>query len=93
MIRKVLNFESILLELFFKLSVVSLQMGEEGINQWVFWITQLWWNHLRPVHAILYLVVAISLLNDKNTVTFVALLLDVIIGVIGVILHESELRS
>ena len=46
-----------------------------------------WWNDLRPVHAIFYLIFA-SLALSKNKEAYVPLLYDVIIGFISFISHH-----
>ena len=46
-----------------------------------------WWNDLRPVHAIFYLIFA-SLALSKNKEAYIPLLYDVIIGFISFISHH-----
>ena len=46
-----------------------------------------WWNDLRPVHSIFYLIFA-SLALSKNKEAYVPLLYDVIIGFISFISHH-----
>ena len=46
-----------------------------------------WWNDLRPVHSIFYLIFA-SLALSKNKEAYIPLLYDVIIGFISFISHH-----
>ena len=46
-----------------------------------------WWNDLRPVHSIFYLIFA-SLALSRNTKAYVPLLYDVIVGFISFISHH-----
>jgi len=51
---------------------------------------KIWWNNLRPIHGILYILFAISAIN-KNKDSWKILLLDVIIGLIGfLVFHYKE---
>ena len=43
---------------------------------------KIWWNHLRPVHGLLYLTFAILAIN-KNDYSWIPLLLDVTIGLLS----------
>ena len=51
---------------------------------------EIWWNYLRPIHGILYLIIAVMALNeDKNT--WKILIVDLLIGIIGFInYHYNE---
>ena len=49
--------------------------------------SKIWWNHLRPVHGILYIVFAyMALTNNQNA--WKILLLDVIIGFVSFIAYH-----
>lgn len=43
---------------------------------------KIWWNHLRPVHGLLYLTFAILAIN-KNDYSWIPLLIDVTIGLLA----------
>jgi len=53
---------------------------------------KIWWNYLRPVHAILYYTFAWLALN-KNTYAFVPLLVDVVIGLIAFLFYHYSVNS
>ena len=40
----------------------------------------IWWNNLRPIHSLLYLMFAYNAINKKNN-SWIYLLIDVIIGI------------
>ena len=42
----------------------------------------IWWNELRPIHGILYLSFSYLAIN-KSKLSYIPLLLDVLIGIIG----------
>lgn len=46
---------------------------------------KIWWNQLRPVHGLLYLIFSIGALNGYNL--WYLLLLDVIIGITAYVIH------
>ncbi len=46
---------------------------------------KIWWNPLRPIHGILYLLFSIAAINSYNL--WYLLLLDVMIGVIAYFIH------
>ena len=48
---------------------------------------KIWWNNLRPIHAILYGLFAYNAIN-KNTNSWIYLLVDVIFGLFSFILHH-----
>lgn len=48
---------------------------------------KIWWNHLRPVHALLYFLFAYNAIH-KNNNAWNYLLIDVIIGVISFIAYH-----
>jgi hypothetical protein len=49
----------------------------------------IWWNYLRPVHGILYLLFAYYAINDNNK-AWMFLLVDVIIGFISFIIYHYK---
>ena len=48
---------------------------------------KIWWNNLRPIHAILYGLFAYNAIN-KNTNSWIYLLVDVIFGLISFLIHH-----
>jgi hypothetical protein len=48
---------------------------------------KIWWNNLRPIHAILYGLFAYNAIN-KNTNSWIYLLVDVIFGLISFLLYH-----
>jgi hypothetical protein len=48
---------------------------------------KIWWNNLRPIHGLLYGLFAYNAIN-KNTNSWIYLLVDVIFGLISFILHH-----
>lgn len=48
---------------------------------------KIWWNNLRPIHALLYLLFSYNAITG-NTYAWIYLLIDVIIGFISFILHH-----
>jgi hypothetical protein len=51
---------------------------------------KIWWNNLRPFHALMYILFAYYAING-NSQAWIVLLIDVIIGLISFILfHYSE---
>lgn len=50
---------------------------------------KIWWNNLRPIHGILYLLFAYFAIRNKNF-AWIFLLVDVVIGIIAFIFHHSE---
>ena len=59
----------------------SRQTGAEVFGE------KIWWNNLRPVHAALYSLFAYYAIN-KNTNSWIFLLIDVIFGLISFLLHH-----
>ena len=49
---------------------------------------KIWWNNLRPIHAILYALFAYNAIN-KNKEAWIYLLIDVIIGLISFLVYHS----
>lgn len=45
---------------------------------------KIWWNHLRPIHALLYGLFAYSAINKQNS-AWIYLLADVILGLVSFI--------
>ena len=48
---------------------------------------KIWWNNLRPVHAILYFLFAYNAIN-KNHNSWIFLLIDVIIGLFSFLIYH-----
>lgn len=48
---------------------------------------KIWWNYLRPIHGILYLLFAYNAINGNNK-AWMFLLVDVIIGFISFIIYH-----
>ena len=48
---------------------------------------KIWWNNLRPLHAILYLLFSINAINGNRN-SWLYLLLDVFIGLIAFLFHH-----
>ncbi len=46
---------------------------------------KIWWNPLRPIHGILYLLFSIAAINGYNL--WYLLLLDVIVGIVAYFIH------
>ena len=54
---------------------------------------KIWWNHLRPVHALLYGLFAYAAITGNRN-AWVFLLADALIGLSGFLLyHSKEVRS
>ena len=51
--------------------------------------SKIWWNNLRPIHGILYLLFAYSAITKKNF-AWIFLLVDVLIGISAFIFHHSN---
>ena len=74
-----------------QLTVASTILGAIGISFAALYIFKLrmnapegggktWWNHLRPLHAVLYLLAAHFLLTGNRLYASMALIIDVIVG-------------
>ena len=62
----------------------SRETGNEVFNE------KIWWNDLRPIHGLLYMTFAIMAIN-KNSDSWMVLLLDVMIGLISFLsFHYNE---
>ena len=48
---------------------------------------KIWWNNLRPIHALLYFVFAYMAIN-KNANAWIVLLIDVVIGLISFLTYH-----
>jgi hypothetical protein len=48
---------------------------------------KIWWNHLRPIHSILYFLFAYNAIIG-NTQSWIYLLVDVLIGLISFLIHH-----
>ncbi len=53
---------------------------------------KIWWNNLRPLHALLYGLFAFSAIN-RNAGSWKILLLDVLIGLVSFLLHHYRAGS
>ena len=53
---------------------------------------KIWWNNLRPIHAVLYLIFAYSAIT-KNKNAWTWLLLDVLVGLVGFLIHHYRAGS
>jgi hypothetical protein len=51
---------------------------------------KIWWNNLRPIHAILYILFAISAINKKSY-SWIFLLIDVILGLTMFLYHHYSI--
>lgn len=49
---------------------------------------KIWWDHLRPVHFILYMVFSIMAIN-KLSYSWIILLVDTIIGLVSWLIHHN----
>jgi len=50
---------------------------------------EIWWNELRPVHAVMYLLFAIYAIKKKDY-AWIILLLDVCIGLVAFIMYHCQ---
>jgi len=50
---------------------------------------KIWWNNLRPIHAILYLIFAYLAIN-KSKDSYKPLLIDIIIGLLGFLFYHNN---
>lgn len=48
---------------------------------------KIWWNNLRPIHSLLYLIFVYLALN-KNKNSYIPLLIDVIFGLVAFIIYH-----
>ena len=62
------------------------KIGAETFGQ------KIWWNDLRPVHSIFYLIFASLALTKSNT-AYIPILLDVILGLISFIIYHYNTGS
>ena len=46
-----------------------------------------WWNNLRPIHSLLYMLFAILVFSHKGDIAWVVLLIDVLLGISAFTLH------
>ena len=54
----------------------SRKTGQEVFGQ------KIWWNNLRPIHALLYLLFSYNAINGNNT-AWIYLFIDVLVGLTG----------
>lgn len=50
-----------------------------------------WWNYLRPIHSLLYLIFG-YLAYNKNQYAYIPLLLDVLLGIISFVINNKLLN-
>ena len=51
---------------------------------------KIWWNHMRPIHSILFFIFAKLAINmDKNA--WIVLLLDALLGIISKVIHIYQI--
>ena len=53
---------------------------------------KIWWNNLRPVHAILYLTFAYLAIN-KSSQSYKPLLIDVLVGLLSFLIYHYTIGS
>ena len=53
---------------------------------------KIWWNNLRPIHSLLYLIFAYLAINKKKT-AYIPLLFDVIVGLISFLIYHHSIGS
>jgi len=53
---------------------------------------KIWWNSLRPIHSLIYLIFAYLAINKKKT-AYIPLLFDVIIGLISFLIYHYSIGS
>ncbi len=59
----------------------SRQVGAEVFGE------KIWWNNLRPIHAVLYFLFAYNAING-NRMAYQYLLMDLVIGLISFLFHH-----
>ncbi len=50
----------------------------------------IWWNNLRPIHAILFAIFAYMAINKQKDHAWKILLIDAVIGLMAFIIHHSK---
>jgi hypothetical protein len=53
---------------------------------------KIWWNHLRPIHSLLYLIFAYLAINNKDT-AYIPLFLDVTVGLVSFLIYHYKSGS
>ena len=53
---------------------------------------KIWWNNLRPIHSLLYFIFAYLAIN-KNRSAYLALILDVLIGLVSFLCYHYNAGS
>ena len=53
---------------------------------------KIWWNNLRPIYSLLYLMFAYLAINKKKT-AYIPLLFDVIVGLISFLIYHYSVGS
>lgn len=64
--------------------------GNDVVDKQLEWLgdKKIWWNQLRPVHSILFMIFSILAIN-KSSYSWLILLLDTIIGLISWLIHHN----
>ena len=65
-------------------------VGNKTADSQLEWLgdKKIWWNNLRPVHGLLYLLFALFAIKE-NEYAWVFLLIDVVIGLLGWLYHHN----
>lgn len=84
-VRKVMGVAAILISIGFMYFFIT----RSRMNPRETFGERIWWNGLRPVHAVLYLVFGIRALQDDDQ-AWVVLLVDVIIGFLSYVFHIAR---
>jgi hypothetical protein len=50
---------------------------------------KIWWNHLRPIHAVLFLTVSVLLWYGMRKWAAILLFLDLLIGLVSFLIHHK----
>ena len=64
--------------------------GNDTANRQLEWLgdKEIWWNQLRPLHSILYMIFSIMAIN-KLSYAWVILLVDTMIGLVSWLYHHN----
>lgn len=84
-VRKVMGVAAILISIGFMYFFIT----RSRMNPRETFGERIWWNGLRPVHAVLYLIFGIRALQDDDQ-AWVVLLVDVIIGFLSYVFHIAR---
>ena len=64
----------------------SRQTGQEVFGE------KIWWNNIRPIHGLLYILFAIFAIQKKSF-SWIFLLIDVILGLSSFLIHHYMIGS